>query len=124
MLLAPLAAVLLLSAAPVSVEVGAKKTVTVPFPLAGGDNSNPKVVKAVVDTEHQRITFVGKAVGHSTYTAIDARAGSHVYQYSVTVVAPPPPSPSPSPSPSASPTASPSPSPSPAAAASGAGPKK
>ena len=116
MFIAPLAAVLLLSGSPVTVEVGAKKTVKVAFPVAGGDNSNPKVVKVIADGEHQRVTFVGKAVGHATYTAIDARDGSHIFKYDVTVVPPPTPTPSPSPSPS--------PSPAPSATAPGAGSKE
>ena len=122
MRIAWLAVALLLSGTQLTVEVGQKKTVKVGFPPAGGDNTNPGAMKVLVDADHQRITFQGKAPGRAVYTVIDARDPSHIMKYEVKVVEPPPPPPPP-PSPSPSPSPSTTPPPTPAATAPGAGSK-
>ena len=70
----------------VVIVVGKSQTLTVPFPLGEGTNSNPRVVRAVVDPPTRRITFFGVGTGSATYTVIDARQHAHMITYEIRVV--------------------------------------
>ena len=70
----------------VVVVVGNSQTLTVPFALGEGTNSNPRVVRAVVDPPTRRITFFGVGTGSATYTVDDARERAHRITYEIRVV--------------------------------------
>lgn len=71
----------------VVIVVGKSYTVTVPFPLGQGANSNPEVVQAVPDPAQRKLIFFGRKVGRATYTIFDARNRARKVEYEIDVVA-------------------------------------
>lgn len=68
------------------IVVGKSATVTVPFPLGQGANSNPEVVQGVPDVANRKIIFFGRKPGRATYTIFDARNRARKIEYNIDVV--------------------------------------
>lgn len=75
------------SAEDIAIVVGKSATVTVPFPLGQGANSNPEVVQAVPDVGARKIIFFGRKTGRATYTIFDRRNRSVKIEYNIDVIA-------------------------------------
>lgn len=70
----------------VVIILGKQVTLTVPFPIGEGINSNPKIIQAVVDQPNRRITFFGRVPGSANYLVYDARSRTHRIEYDIRVV--------------------------------------
>lgn len=70
----------------IQIVVGKSATVTVPFPLGKGANSNPEVVQAVPDVPARKIIFFGRKTGRATYTIFDARSNARKIEYEIDVI--------------------------------------
>lgn len=69
----------------VVIVVGKQVTLTVPFPIGSGANSNPSVVQATV-LDSRRIILFGKRTGNATYVVFDRNSRSRRVEYDVRVV--------------------------------------
>ncbi len=69
----------------VVIVIGKQVTITVPFPIGSGANSNPGVVQATV-LDKRRIILFGRKVGSASYVVFDERNRSRRVEYDVRVV--------------------------------------
>src|SRR5688500_18107794 len=88
-----LLATLVLSAPPattttreIEIVQGKSATVTVPFAIGQGANSNPEVIQAVPDVATRKLIFFGRKLGVADYTVFDAKNRNRRVEYSIRVV--------------------------------------
>lgn len=70
----------------IEIVQGKSATVTVPFGLGAGANSNPETIQAVPDVSARRIIFFGRKLGSASYTIFDAKNKGRRIEYSIRVV--------------------------------------
>lgn len=70
----------------IEIVQGKSATVSVPFNLGAGANSNPEVIQAVPDVAARRIVFFGRKLGNASYTVFDAKSKKHSIEYEIRVV--------------------------------------
>lgn len=86
LLAAPPAPKSLVTQTEIEIVQGRSATVSVPFAIGQGANSNPEVVQAVPDVAARRMTFFGRKLGVADYSVFDAKNKKRVQQYAIRVV--------------------------------------